>query len=258
MIWVSLYFEHGLDLGSVVNSLQALPPSVRPAYFSENEERPEAPVFVRRALRKGITFVKTNLLEDEPGFLDYQKDHPSGIVLYSENRTIIDVSGGAGYASVAIYLENQSDRRHVIDIFRCLLNHKPLFGYACEANEYDHRHRHCITLGRHRIESWIGRNLEQYLTGAYWYTLLSDDVLGKHGVCLSDLSTEAVEVEICGDGSLHLLKFYEEAADWRQHADRLDALCEKTEGIFSRRSVETAVSGVTNFIEYCDVIDGWP
>lgn len=258
MISANLYFEYALDLENVVTSLQALPSPVKPVYFSENDERPEAPVFVRRASRKGITFVKINLLADEPSFNEYQKDHPSGVVLYSENNTIIDVSIGDGCGAVAIYLENQQDRRYVTDFFTCLNMHKPLFGYACEESEYDHRHRHCMTLGKHRIESWIGRSLQKYVTGVYWYTLLSTDVVEKHGVVLSDLSAEAIAVLTLGDGSLHLLRFYNEAADWRQHAERLDALCEKTEGIFSRRSVETAVSDVTNFIEYCDVIDAWP
>ena len=257
MISVSLYFENGLDLGNVVNSLQELPLPVRPVYFSENDERPEAPVFVRRASRQGITFVKINLHSDEQGFVDYQKDHPSGFVLYSENDTVVDLSSGPEHTTVAMYLENHLSRSYVNDIFSCLVRHKPVFGYASDASEYDHRHRHCITIDKNRIESWIGRSLQKYITGVYWYTLLSDDVLEKHGVVLSDLSSGAITVETFNNGSLHLLKFYNEAEEWRPHAERLDGICEKVEGIFSRRTVDTAVAGETNFLEYCFVSDGW-
>lgn len=257
MISVSLYFENGLDLASVVNSLQELPSPIRPVYFSENNERPEAPVFVRRASRRGITFVKIDLRSDEQGFIDYQKDHPSGFVLYSENNTVVDISSGSEYTTVAIYLENHLSRSYVTDFFSCLVRHKPVFGYASEASEYDHRHRHCITIDKNRIESWIGRSLQKYITGVYWYTLLSDDVLEKHGVILPDLASEAIAAETVNNGSLHLLKFYDEAEEWPLHAERLDGICDKVEGLFSRRSVDSAVSGVTSFLEYCFVIDEW-
>ncbi len=132
-----------------------------------------------------------------------------------------------------------------------------MFGHAGDTEEYKHRNRHYITIGINQIEAWIGRDLEKYIPGVYWYTLLSDELPSKHGVDLASLSAEAISTETLGDGSLHLLKFYENPEDWKDNAERLDKLCERTDGVFSRKSVEAAVSDVTNYLEYSDIIADW-
>ena len=82
-------------------------------------------------------------------------------------------------------------------------------------------------------------------------------LLKQHGVKLADLSVEAVATETLGDGSLHLLKFFEKPEDWRQNAERLDNLCERVNGVFSRRSVEAALVGITSYAEYDEAIAHW-
>jgi hypothetical protein len=44
---------------------------------------------------------------------------------------------------------------------------------------------------------------------------------------------------------------------WKDNAERLDNLCERIEGVFSRRAVEAAVAGATNFLEYDEAIANW-
>jgi PKD domain len=160
--------------------------------------------------------------------------------------------------------------------FKCSAEHKPVFGFACDyqkpvpdangsyvishrgaRSEYDHRNRYYITLGKNNIEDWIGRKLEKYIPGVYWYTLLSDGLLTQHGVKLADLAAEAMTAETLGDGSLHLLKFFESPEEWKENARRLDDLCERIEGVFSRRLVEAAVAGITNYLEYDETIAHW-
>ena len=242
MIEVKLYFENGIDVGGVVSDLQGLPEPIRPIYFAKDEGK----------------IIKANLLSDKARFRDFRRENQIGFFLYAKNKTLFDVSpSSVGYDEVTLWLEDDSLSDLVASFFKSLIGHKPVFGFACDVDEYDHRNRHYITIGKNHIECWIGRKLEKYISGVYWYTLLSDVLLTQHNVKLSDLSVEAVAAETLGDGSLHLLKFFEGPEGWKENADRLDDVCERVDGVFSRRSVEAAVAGITNYPEYDEAIARW-
>jgi len=178
--------------------------------------------------------------------------------LYAENETCFDISTRrTGYAEVTLYLVDCLSSELVGVFLKSLAGNKFVFGFGCYDEEHEHRNRHYITIGKNHIESWIGRDLEKYIPGVYWYTLLSDELLSKHGVDLASLSAEAITTETLGDGSLHLLKFYENPEDWKENAERLDDLCERTDGVFSRRPIEVAVISVSNYLEYDDIIAEW-
>lgn len=244
MIEATLYFEKHINVGGLVNDLQGLPEPIRPIYFAEDEGK----------------IIKTNLLSDEARFRDFRKENQFGFFLYAKNKkTSFNVStgGSVGYDEATLWLADDSLSELANAFFKSLIGHKPVFGFACDGGEYDHRNRHYITIGNNHIGCWIGRKLEKYISGVYWYTLLSNRLLKQHGVKLADLSVEAVATETLGDGSLHLLKFFEKPEDWRQNAARLDSLCERVNGVFSRRAVETAVANITNEMEYDEVIARW-
>lgn len=242
MITATLYFENGIDAGDIVNSLQGLPESIRPVYFAEDEGK----------------IVKANVLSNEERFENFRKKNPTGFFLYAENKTLIDVSTRRGrYAEVTLWLEAGVPGGLVPAFFSALAEHNPVFGFGCDEDEYEHRNRYFITIGENHIESWVGRKLEKYVAGVYWYTLVSNSLLTRHGVKLADLSVEAINVEALGDGSLHLLKFFESPEDWEENAERLDNLCERVTGVFSKRSVEAAVQGISNYLEYDEVIAYW-
>lgn len=242
MITATLYFENGTDVGDLVNDLQGLPEPIRPVYFAEDEGK----------------IIKANVLSDEARFQNFRNANPTGFFLYAENKTLIDVSTRrVGYAEVTLWLEEGLPDKLVPAFFSSLAGRNPVFGFACDEGEYDHRNRHYVTIGKNHIESWIGRRLEKYIPGVYWYTLLSDGLLAQHGVRLGDLLDDAVTTETLGDGSLHLLKYFESPEDWKENADRLDDLCERVDGVFSRRSVEAAVAGITNYLEYDEAIAHW-
>ncbi|MBP1153160.1 hypothetical protein EVC37_26020 [Methylocaldum sp. BRCS4] len=242
MIKVKLYFENSVDSDSLVNDLRGLPEPIRPVYFAEDEGK----------------IIKANVLSDEVRFHDFRKANPTGFFLYAENKVLFDVSTRrVGYAEVTLYLTEGLPSELAVTFFRSLAEHQPVFGFGCDEEEYKHRHRYYITIGKNHIEDWIGRNLEKYVSGVYWYTLLSDGLLKQHGVKLADLSIEAVATETLGDGSLHLLKFFEKPEDWQQNAKRLDDLCERVNGVFSRRFVEAAVAGITDYLKYDEAIAHW-
>jgi len=242
MIIANLYFEKGMDTDGIVNSLQKLPALIKPIYFAEDEGK----------------IIKKNVLTDEKRFRDFQLDNPLGFFLYTESKANFNISNhSVGYAEVSMWLEDETLNELVIDFIQCLTKFEPIFGYSCYNDEYKYRNRYYITLGKNHIEDWIGRKLEKYISGVYWYTLLSDELLNKHHVNLVDLSAEAISTETLGNGDLYLLKFFGKPDDWRVHAERLDDLCERTTGVFSRRSVEAAVAGVKSYSEYDDIIVNW-
>lgn len=242
MIESTVYFEKGANPGCLVETLKALPEPIRPIYFAEDEGK----------------IVKANRIDDESRFRVFLKENPIGFFLYAENGTCINISTPTvGYAKVTLDLAEGLPRELALALFLYLAEINPVFGYACKYDEYKHRNRYYITLGKNNIEDWIGRKIDKYISGVYWHTLLSDGLLAKHGVNLTDLAAEAISTEALGDGSLHLLKFFENPEDWRNNADRLDDLCERVEGVFSRRAVEAGVIGVTSFLEYDDIITNW-
>ena len=242
MITATLYFENGINVGSLVNDLQGLPESIRPVYFAEDEGK----------------IIKANVLSNEERFDNFRKRNSIGFFLYTKGKTFFDLSTGhTGYAEVTLYLADDLASELVVVFFRRLVGHKPIFGFACDEDEYRHRNRYYITIGKNHIEDWIGRKLEKYISGVYWHTLLSDSLLARHGVKLADLSVEAIASETLGNGSLHLLKFFARPEEWKENADRLDDLCARVEGVFSRRSVEAAVAGITNYPAYEEAIAQW-
>lgn len=264
MIRATLYFEKGADIGTLVETLKTLPELIRPVYFAEDEGK----------------INKANGLDNEARFRSFLKANPAGFFLYSESRACINftVTSGAGseYSDMTLSLPDGLPCELTKTFFKCLVEDKPVFGFACDdpervpdangsyvishsdvSSEYEHRNRYYITLGNNNIEDWIGRKLDKYIPGVYWLTLLSDGLLAKHSVKLADLVADAMTTETLGDGSLHLLKFFESPEDWKDNADRLDDLCERVKGVFSRRAVEAAVAGATKFLEYDDVIANW-
>lgn len=244
MIRGELYFENGLESRSVVKSLLKLPVIVRPFYFTENEER----------------IVKTNVLSDERHFDVFLKRNSTlGFFLYTEDRkTEFHIRIGSGYNKVDLFTEIEDYARFIPDIIMCLVNFNPIFGFTCDYTERLHRNRHYKKIDPWSFEHWIGRDLKRYVSGLYWYTLMSDRLLERHGVNLADLITEAISTETLGDGLLHLLKFYDRADEWQQNKHRMDDLCERVHGIFSRRTADDELRYAKNRKEYMDITNRWP
>lgn len=264
MIETTVYFEKVVDLDTLVETLKTLPAVIRPVYYTKDEGK----------------INKANRLDDEARFRAFLKANPSGFFLYTEDRTCIDITAtsaaGVHYSDVTLWLAEGLSNELATTFLKHLAIHKPAFGFACDyqipvpdtngsyvigqrgvPSEYHHRNRFYITLGKNNIEDWIGRKLDKFIPGVYWLTLLSDGLLAKHDVKLAVFESEAVSTESLGDGSLHLLKFFETPKEWKENAERLDDLCERVEGVFSRRSVEAAVAGVTNYLEYDVTITNW-
>jgi len=256
---VAVYFDKK-NVRRVIDSLQALPAHLRPKYFSEEE-----------SLKS-----KKDEVADKKRFEKFVARNPAGFFLFADDCSYNFFIHERGYSRLFCDIQNEDFYSDVPLLFETMVSAAPIFGFAGENqeevpsadgsyvithsevhSEYKHRNCYYITIGDNNIESWIGTDLDKYIPGVYWYTLLSDELLKKHHIDLASLSAEAISTETLGDGSIYLLKFYESPDEWKQNAERLDTLCERIDGIFSRRSVESAVSGVSNYLEYDDIIADW-
>lgn len=242
MITATLYFENGIDASDLANGLQELPEAIRPTRFSEDEGK----------------IAKANVTSNKKQFSTFLKKNPMGFFLHTENETIFDISTrSVGHAEITMYLATGLSAELALEFFRCLAKYQPVFGFGCSEDEYVHRNRYYITIGKNHIEDWVGRKLEKYIPGVYWYTLVSDKLLSQHGVRISELSSKTVSSEVLGESSLHVLKFYVEPEAWQENTERLDNLCERVDGVFSIRSLESAVEGVSDYMEYDEIIADW-
>lgn len=242
MIDTTLYFDRDIDLDDLLEKLKKLPASIRPVYFSESKGE----------------IIKGNQFSNKENFHVFMKNNPKGFFLYTEDKTCIHISiPTTGYIRLSMSLDGNFSRKLIKIIFQFLANKKLIFGYSCDYNEYKHRNQYDLMLGNSQIESWVGRRLDKYIPGVYWYTLLSERLMKQHGIKIEDIIPQTVASESLGDSALHLLKFFEKPEEWAKNADRMDNLCEKIDGLFSRRDVEKAMAGVTKLFEYEEAIANW-
>jgi hypothetical protein len=262
MIRATAYFRNGIGSDALVEALKELPEPIRPVYFAADEGR----------------IKKADKLTDEKRFHAFLKENALGFFLYTENNSSYDIStSSVGYAHVGLYATSEVQNDCAVYFLKRMAELNPVFGYACDyqeqtpdstgsyvlsngdsIGEYYHRNRHYFTIGKNHIESWIGRDLDKYIPGVYWLTLLSDDMLARHGVNVADLLSETVANETLENRSIHLLRFFDKPEDWRENAVRLDNLCERINGIFSRRAVDKALANkVVNYLEYSEIIRNW-
>lgn len=236
----TLHFEAGINVKDILACLAKLPEPIKPVYFTENEGR----------------IPKQNVLLNKTRFQQFLSNNSLGFYTYAGNKkNSFDISTwDTDRTDVTLWLETGSAENLVPAFIKCLAGFEPVFGFGCELQEYYHRNRHYMAIGATDIKSWIGRNYNKKIPGVYWYTLLSDELLDRHNVVLSDLSAEAMTCEALGDGSLHLLKFFENAKDWQDNAGNLDRLCEQTHGVFSKKSVAVALSDIRDMRDYNEKI----
>ena len=245
MMEAAIYFSPDASARELADALLSLPSPLTPVRFSRTNGR--AP--------------KANRVSDRRRFSEFAKKHVLGFFLFTEDRSLIDISTALdGRRHARISLDVKPGALVVAEQFlSSMAEHAPIFGYAGVQGERNHRNykiQHIPTL-RSSIRSYIGQDLDRYVSGAYWQTLLSTALLDKHGIDIDALRQHAVSMKSLGGGAVRILKFFEEPGDWQDHADRLDALCENTPGIFSRRILDAETEGVSKCDEYTRILCEW-
>jgi hypothetical protein len=132
----------------------------------------------------------------------------------------------------------------------------PIFGFVCAPEERERRNRTKIKQGMNTIESWVGRDIQKYVPGLYWCTLLPASLAQRHNLPLSKVASIALEhVEL--EGSHHLFRFYEKPEDWRS-ANALQELYSSLPGLFDVDKIRPALEDAKTYLELSDMTGNWP
>ena len=176
MIKICIYFEKK-NLNKLLNSLQKLELH-RPVYFNCDEK-----------LKAKDKKNKTN---DAEKFILFRSFDPGGFLLHAK-ECIYNISiRDKGYSTLNIFPSGSLSTNWIETFFETIAVANPMFGYAAAGSEYKHRNRIFVTQGKNHIESWVGRDLNKYIPGLYYYTLLSKRVLDTLGVSYSELVSLAL------------------------------------------------------------------
>jgi hypothetical protein len=99
------------------------------------------------------------------------------------------------------------------------------------------------------------RDSQKYVPGLYWLTLLSDALVAKHGVPLSEVAQIALEHIELEDGQ-HLFRFYDRPEEWRS-ASNVTKLIRTLPGIFDVEKVKPQLETAETFVDLNAVVRNW-
>jgi hypothetical protein len=127
----------------------------------------------------------------------------------------------------------------------------PDFGYCCADEEERHRNYHETSIS----SGYRGRDIEKYVPGLYWLTLISERLLEKHHVPLVALKKIALK-HITPATGVHLFRFYERPEDW-QSSTSIEQLYKSAPGIFDLDKVRPLIRTDVTFAEYMKQLREW-
>ncbi|MVF24753.1 hypothetical protein EVC37_24595 [Methylocaldum sp. BRCS4] len=230
------------DLRFVVEAFCTLPMELRPTHHSRGEDEPGEPLL------------------DVGKFLDSMAIANLGPVLKGSN---VEYYVEFSYRNIgtervkSIYCDCNLDvEPHLAKQFLLhMAAAQPIFGYACAPEERQHRNRVIVKQGINTVESWVGRDLQKYIPGFYWLTLLPDALAEKYSVPISvveNIAQEHIELE----GGQHLFRFYERPEDW-QSTHEVAALCSLLPGVFDVEKIKPQLATAKNYLELDSALRGW-
>lgn len=230
-----MFYSEQSRFDAVFDALRGLPSVMRPKYFGGGSSVDDV----------------ADRLDDGPRLAAFLAKRDWHFSLFSEHVDYCISPLKGGQACVLGVCKFPLATEHQAHFFRELASIEVPFAWAAHAEEFVHRNH----VRRGNVESWVGRNIADSLTGLYWWTMISAPLLHRHGVELSRLKAEAYSHEPFGE--CHLFKFYERSEDWEKHAPRLNDLCESLPGIFSSRGPERLVARATGLRDFLAKLSPW-
>lgn len=233
--------EAGLEFNGPVDPVLAafadLPNPVRPVFFS-HEEQPNSDADRVDNPKRLAAFVARSM---------------SGFFLLGP-RVTYSIRIAAGTSLVCDCFIGE-DAGHVTRFLEHMAQAKPLFGFACAPEERERRNRVIFKQGANKIESWVGRDVQKYVPGFYWLTLLSDALAQQHNIDLSAVELVAQDhMEL--DGGNHLFRFYDRPEDWQTTSEVTD-LCASLPGVFDVERVRSQMATVRTFLGLNSMLMEW-
>jgi len=239
MIQAILYFD-GDYLGDAVTRISTLPEAIRPTHFSAGEKVED----------------KANLLSNAARFGAFMKRHETGFFLMGA-EVLYNVSiKGKLPSTIAAYCDSAALALHAETMLGALSQARPVFGFVADQREYHHRNRLAVSLGNNKVEAWVGRDVNRYVPGIYWITLLSDALCRRHGLetrhLVQELGAECLPLGECQT----VLKLYNQPEDWEKHVEQVDLAC-LSNGVFSITKVTSDAARAANIMDLQALLSLW-
>lgn len=236
MIQAKLEFNSD-SFDNVLAAFLGLPDGLRPDRYSSNENARGRPI------------------SDREKFFAFVDNETLGFFLKGQN-IIYDLHRGKPSILCNSFMDVEP--RLMEQFLISMASENPYFGYACATEELYYRNRIITVLNKKTTaESWVGRNINRYLPGLYWLTLLPQWLADKHHIPVEKLHEAALE-HIHLPGHQNLFKFYDRPENWEHHKDRIDQLCRSIPGIFDVKKPRHLTEGVRNVRELDNALKDWP
>jgi hypothetical protein len=129
------------------------------------------------------------------------------------------------------------------------------FGFVSTESEYESCNRVKASFTGCSIESWVGKDISQYISGLYWLTYISKSVAQRLGININKVALFSESASTFNSG--HLMKFYSSPLEWEKYRQRLDEASEELDGVFSKRLVLEQLENVESIQAFEQVIDNY-
>lgn len=223
------------DLLPVIRAFCTLPQELRPTHFSFGESEPSRPIVDTESLVQALASAGSG-----PMLTGHKVEYSLGFFHGTIGKEV--VKSKAIRCVCFIDVEPPA----LASFFLHLAKLGPAFGFACAPEELQHRNRVVVKQGCNVLESWVGRNIDKYVPGLYWMTLISDGLARTHKIPIAALKRIANEYSEL-DGGQHLFRFFERPQDWRD-ARELAAMRASIPGVFDIDKIRPRLQAAENFL----------
>lgn len=229
-------FKVNSSTRSLAENLLDLPAVLRPTHFNIDE----------------VPLLQTQAIGGKGKDRTFLHRYPSGIFLAGK-KARYHLTSTDHHASCFATLSVESDAAKKLLPHISIL--QPSFGYMCTPEERVRRNMLFARIQNDSVEAWVGRDISKYLPGLYWQTLLSDSMMARYGISLSDLSDVATNILEPTKG-LYIIQFYDQPDDWLA-ASRVDDLIRSIPGIFSIDELKPDFGKINKFEDALVFLRHW-
>lgn len=143
------------------------------------------------------------------------------------------------------------------DLITLLRELSSIFGvdraYACRRDEWERRHLYIKKLPQSSIQTTLGVDMCAALTGLYWWTIFSEELISRHQLNIIELATSAKKHErwLTTVGvPLHAFELYDSPDDWEEEDGRISAFLKSHLSFFSMARIQTGIDEVVTKEEF--------
>jgi len=183
-------------------------------------------------------------------------EHKEGFFLHSSKGLFNISTYERTFSTVCFYPFGRLVDKDVINVLKACASAHAEFGYAADEEEYKYRNRIKVEFSGSEAESWVGRNLSKYLSGLYYFTLLSRKQISDKSIDFEELKASAISLFQLTDDVV-LLKFFENSELWEAEKDKIDQLCRSNKNIFCKDEVVVEAQCSTNVMDFIMKTRAW-